>query len=156
MNRKWLLPLIKFVLSIIPLSQFVLFNLIQFHPHLSLAASYYCLGVLLWEVPSRKTEYSKTSSPSSFCSLCGFYLPSVIYFLAQRQRLRTLLQDGHAPALQVPHLGAGHGGVQSLHSHQDHNMATMSPQQPDQEGPNQGRVCTEIKCSYFWDESGLD
>jgi len=52
----------------------------------------------------------------------------------QRQRLRAMLQDGHAPPLQVPHFGAGHGGLHSSHSHQDHNLAL---QQRHQEGASE-------------------
>lgn len=44
----------------------------------------------------------------------------------QRQRLRTLLQEGQVPVSQLPNLDAGHGGLYSLHAQQEHT----SEQQP--------------------------
>ena len=52
-----------------------------------------------------------------------------------------MLQDGHAPPLQVPHFGVGHGGLHSPHSHQDHNLAL---QQRHQEGASEaGMDCLQ-------------
>lgn len=56
-----------------------------------------------------------------------------------------MLQDGHAPPLQVPHFGAGHGGLHSSHSHQDHNLDNAAPlQQQHQEGASEaGMDCLQ-------------
>lgn len=47
-------------------------------------------------------------------------------FIVQRQRLRTLLQEGQVPVSQLPNLDAGHDGLYSLHAQQEHT----SEQQP--------------------------
>ena len=51
-----------------------------------------------------------------------------ILFLAQRDRLRTMLQDGHAPHVQLPSLG--HGGTGSFVGQQDGNTANRATVPP--------------------------
>lgn len=66
---------------------------------------------------------------------------------AQRDRLRTMLQDGHAPHVQLPSLG--HGGTGSYVGQQDGNTAnraTVPPpaQQAAEAGPqNECVVCMD-------------
>lgn len=64
----------------------------------------------------------------------------------QRQRLRTLLQDGHAPALRVPNLGhAGHVGM-----HSNHNP----PQQPLQDsGTSEASLGPQNECVVCMDST---
>lgn len=66
------------------------------------------------------------------------YLTWIIQFPAQRDRLRTLLQDGHAAHVQLPSLG--HGAAGSYLSQQDGNAGNVATVPPPERAATEGMV----------------